>query len=70
MSDLDSKLVILEDQDFQCELNIQTKKKLICFMNKHKYCQAQFQLASSVPVLLQTVISLMITVRPHPGKHI
>ena len=41
MSDLDSKLVILENQDFQCELNIQAKKKLICFMNEHEYFTVQ-----------------------------
>ena len=37
------------------------------------FCQAQFQLASSVQVQLRTESSLIISVRPtppHPGKYI
>ena len=36
---------------------------------KHYYCQAQFQLASSVPVQLGNEISLNISVTPHPPTH-
>ena len=40
----------------------------IGYKKKNDYCQAQFQLASSVLAQLRTEISLIIPVRPHPTR--
>ena len=39
--------------------------KLKCLL---EYCQAQFQLASPVPVELSWALSFIITTPTHPGK--